>query len=145
MIEYMKEILRGALIGVANIIPGVSGGTIALSMGIYEKMIHAINNIRKELKESIKTLLPYVIGMILGIAALSFLIKFCLDKFELPTLMAFVGLILGGLGPIIKRVENEKFKWTHLVSFLCFAAIIIVPTLIAIGNTGIREVPLWCR
>lgn len=128
--NYIKDILKGALIGVANIIPGVSGGTMALSMGIYEKIIHAINNIRKEFKNSIKTLLPYIIGIVIGIVALSFVIEFCLARFELPTMMAFVGLILGGLPPIIKKVENEKFKPTHLFSFLLFAAIIIVPTLI---------------
>ena len=140
MLNYIKEILRGVFIGVANIIPGVSGGTIALSMGIYEKIISAINNIRKNFKESVKTLLPYIIGAVLGIVILSFVIEFCLDKFELPTLMAFVGLILGGLPPIIKRVENEKFKITHLFSFLLFAAIIIVPTLIANEFTGTKEI-----
>ena len=129
-LDYIKEILKGILIGVANIIPGVSGGTMALSMGIYETIIHAINNIRKEFKQSVKTLLPYMIGIVIGIVLLSFVIEFCLEKFELPTMMAFVGLILGGLPPIIKKVENEKFKPTHLLSFLLFAAIIIVPTLI---------------
>lgn len=131
MLNYFKEILRGIFIGVANIIPGVSGGTIALSMGIYEKIISAVNNVRKSFKESIKTLLPYGIGAVIGIILLSFVIEFSLEKFELPTLMAFVGLILGGLPPIIKRVENEKFKFTHLISFLLFAAVIVVPTLIA--------------
>ena len=52
MLNYIKEILRGVFIGVANIIPGVSGGTIALSMGIYEKIISAINNIRKSFKSN---------------------------------------------------------------------------------------------
>ncbi len=94
MINYIKEILRGVFIGVANIIPGVSGGTIALSMGIYEKIISAITNIRKHFKESIKTLIPYVIGAVLGIVLLSFIIEFSLENYELPTLMAFVGLIL---------------------------------------------------
>ena len=139
MLNYIKEILRGVFIGVANIIPGVSGGTIALSMGVYEKIISAINNIKKDFKNSIKTLLPYGIGVVLGIVILSFVIEFCLDKFELPTLMAFVGLILGGLPPIIARVENEKFKITHLISFLLFAAIIIVPTLIANDINVTRE------
>ena len=139
MKDFLKDVARGALIGVANIIPGVSGGTMALSMGIYEKIIHAINNLRKEFKQSLKTLCPYAIGVVLGIALLSFLIKFCLEKYELPTLMAFVGLILGGLSPIIKKVEHEKFKWTHLVSFLFFACIIIVPTLIA-TESGISKV-----
>lgn len=142
MLNYIKEILRGVFIGVANIIPGVSGGTIALSMGVYEKIISAINNIRKSFKNSVKTLLPYVIGAVLGIVILSFIIEFCLERFELPTLMAFVGLILGGLPPIIKRVENEKFKITHLLSFLLFAAIIVVPTLIANDISVARELTL---
>ena len=139
MLNYIKEILRGVFIGVANIIPGVSGGTIALSMGIYEKIITAVNNIRKSFKDSIKTILPYVIGAVLGIVILSFVIEYSLENFELPTLMAFVGLILGGLPPIIKRVENEKFKLTHLFSFILFAAIIVVPTLIANEFTVAKE------
>ena len=63
-------------------------------MGIYEKIISAVNNIRKDFKESVKTLIPYVIGAVIGIILLSFIIEFSLENFELPTLMAFVGLIL---------------------------------------------------
>lgn len=140
MLNYLKEILRGIFIGIANIIPGVSGGTIALSMGIYEKIISAVNNIRKDFKNSVKTLFPYVIGVVIGIVLLSFVIEFSLEHFELPTLMAFVGLILGGLPPIIKRVENEKLKITHIFSFILFALVIIVPTLIANNNEVAREI-----
>ena len=118
MLNYLKEILRGVFIGIANIIPGVSGGTIALSMGVYEKIISAVNNVRKDFKNSVKTLLPYVIGAVIGVVVLSFVIEYSLKNYELPTLMAFVGLILGGLPPIVKRVENEKFKFTHLISFI---------------------------
>ena len=72
---YLKEILKGVFIGVANIIPGVSGGTIALSMGIYEKILGAVNNIWKDFKGSIKTLLPYGIGLVAGIVCFTFIIK----------------------------------------------------------------------
>lgn len=140
MLNYLKEILRGVFIGIANIIPGVSGGTIALSMGVYEKIISAVNNVRKDFKNSVKTLLPYVIGAVIGIVVLSFVIEYSLKNFQLPTLMAFVGLILGGLPPIVKRVENEKFKFTHLISFILFALVIIVPTLIASNSEAVREV-----
>ena len=54
--NYLKEILRGIFIGVANIIPGVSGGTIALSMGVYEKIIGAVNNIKNDFKEEYEEL-----------------------------------------------------------------------------------------
>ena len=138
--EYLKEILRGVFIGVANIIPGVSGGTIALSMGIYEKIISAVNNLKNDFKGSIKTLLPYVIGAVIGIVGLAFIIEFCLEKFPLPTVFAFVGLIIGGLPSIYARVKNEKFKVTHIISFILLALVIIVPTLVTAGMTDATKV-----
>lgn len=133
--NYLKEILRGIFIGVANIIPGVSGGTIALSMGVYEKIIGAVNNIKNDFKESIKTLLPYGIGAVIGIVCLSFIIEFCLENYKIPTLFAFIGLIIGGLPAIYKRVRGEKFKPTHLISFVLLASLIIVPTIITSNLT----------
>ncbi len=130
---YLKEILKGVFIGVANIIPGVSGGTIALSMGIYEKILAAVNNIWKDFKGSIKTLLPYGIGLVIGIVCFTFLIEFCLTNFTIPTLFAFVGLILGGLPSIYRKVKNEKFKPTHLITLAIMAALIIIPTIVTAG------------
>lgn len=138
--NYIKEILRGVVIGIANVIPGVSGGTMAVSMGIYDKIIFAITNLKKDFKNSVKTLLPYIIGMLIGIVGLAFLIEMLFDKYKIPTVMAFLGLILGGLPPIVKKVENEKFKVTHLISFAIFVAIIVFPTLLASTNNTMVEI-----
>ena len=62
----MKKILQGIVIGIANIIPGVSGGTMMVAMGIYDKLIHSITHLRKEFKESMKFLIPVFAGV--GIA-----------------------------------------------------------------------------
>ncbi len=129
--NYLKEILRGIFIGIANVIPGVSGGTIALSMGIYEKIIHAVNNLKTDFKGSVKTLLPYVLGAGIGIVVLAFVIEYMLTNFQIPTLFAFIGLILGGLPSIYARVKNEKFKVTHVISFILLALVIIIPTMIS--------------
>lgn len=129
--NYLKEIIKGILIGVACVTPGISGGIMAVSMGIYDKIIYAVNNVRKEFMKSFKTLLPYGIGAVIGIACLSFMIEILFANYEIPTLMTFLGLILGGLLPIIKRVEKEKFKYTHFISFIIFALLIIVPTVLS--------------
>ena len=50
--KFLFDIIKGAFIGVANIIPGVSGGTMAVSMGVYDKLIEAINKLTKEFKKS---------------------------------------------------------------------------------------------
>ena len=97
------DILRGVVIGLANIIPGVSGGTMMVSMGIYDTIIGCINSLFKDFKRCIKALWPYALGMVLGILGLAKLITFLLGTYPLPTNMAFIGLILGGLPISSKR------------------------------------------
>ena len=69
--KTIKNILKGMVIGIANIIPGVSGGTMAVTMGAYDTIINAINNITKEFKKSVITLLPLAIGMVGGVGIFS--------------------------------------------------------------------------
>ena len=66
--KAIKNVLKGMVIGIANIIPGVSGGTMMVAMGIYDKLIHCITHIFKEFKKSFLFLLPIAIGM--GIAVI---------------------------------------------------------------------------
>lgn len=134
------DIIKGVFIGIANIIPGVSGGTLAVSMGVYTKIIDAVNNIRKDFKNSVKTLLPYGIGVVIGIALLSFIITFLFENFEMPTVAGFIGLVLGGVPLILAKVKDEKIKYTHIISFILMLAVIIVPTLVAIETPAIEQV-----
>jgi putative membrane protein len=121
----INHILRGIVIGVANIIPGVSGGTMMVSMGIYDTLIHCITHLFKEFWKSIKTLLPYAIGMLIGILALASVITWGLENYPLPTNTLFIGLILGGLGPLIKKVDRKKINAAAIIAFVCLFALII--------------------
>ena len=102
--KFVLDIIRGAVIGIANIIPGVSGGTMMVTMGIYDKLIGSITGIVKDFKKSIRTLFPYFIGMVLGIGAFAFLLTtVLLPKAPLPTAFAFIGLIVGGVPMLVKK------------------------------------------
>ena len=125
MKNLINQILRGIVIGVANIIPGVSGGTMMVSMGIYDTLIHCITHLFKEFWKSIKTLLPYAIGMLVGILALASVITWGLENYPLPTNTLFIGLILGGLGPLIKKVDRKKINAAAIIAFVCLFALII--------------------
>ena len=116
--NFIKDIIRGMLIGVANAIPGVSGGTMMVSMGIYDKIISSVTNIVKQWKKSLWTLLPYVIGMGLGIVGLSFAIEYLFSNHPLPTALAFVGLILGGVPMMLGKVKGTKLNIGNGVVFL---------------------------
>ena len=105
--NFILDMIRGAVIGIANIIPGVSGGTMMVTMGIYDKLLGSITGIFKQFKKSIKTLFPYIIGMAVGIGAFAFLLtKVLLPKFPLPTAFAFIGLIVGGVPVLVKKMRN---------------------------------------
>ena len=125
----MKNVIlaiKGFFIGLANIIPGVSGGTLALTLGIYEKLIGCISHFFKNLKENIKFILPIGIGAVIAILSLSHLISFCLDNYVLPTILFFIGAILGGLPMLIKKVNGHKITISNIIIFLITSGIIIL-------------------
>ena len=133
MLQWILDILRGAVMGVSNIIPGVSGGTMAVSMGIYDRVIYAVNNLFKQFKKSFKELLPILIGVLIGLFAFAALIGSLLgtksDEIpitRLPTNFAFIGLILGGLPAIYKRVNMKDAKIPGILLFLVFLALVVV-------------------
>lgn len=136
--DLVRDILRGAMIGVANIIPGVSGGTMMVSMGIYDKIISAINHIFKEFKKSIKTLLPYGIGMLASIAGLSFCITYFFGHFPLPTAFLFIGLIFGGLPVIFGGLKGKKANAGAVLLFAVFFALVILLQVFG-GDRGVER------
>ena len=142
MKEILLDIVKGSLIGVANVIPGVSGGTLAVSTGVYEKMINAINNLRKDFKQSVITLWPIVLGMIIGIIGLAFVISFLLEKFSVPTTACFIGLVLGGVPMLYKKVESTKVKPSHIILYLITLALIIVPSVYTVTAEPVKSINL---
>lgn len=100
--------IKGFIMGIANVIPGVSGGTLALTLGIYEKFIKAISHFFSNLKENIKFLIPIAIGMVLAIITMSNVIDYSFKHFPLPTTLFFVGLVVGGIPLLMNKVKGKK-------------------------------------
>lgn len=126
--NYIMDIIRGVLIGVANVIPGVSGGTMAVSLGVYDRLISSLTGLFKNIRKSLATLIPLFIGMAVGIVGFAFLIEYLFAEFPLATCLTFVGLILGGL-PLLaaslkKELKKEKtgLKTGHIAAFVILFA-----------------------
>lgn len=129
----LKMILKGVVIGVANIIPGVSGGTMAVSMGIYDKIIHAATHLLSEFKKSMKVLIPILIGAALGLVVVARVIQIMFDKAPLQTNLLFVGLIVGGLPAMTKKVKGQSIRLPHIMACVLFFAFVV--GLAAMGET----------
>lgn len=119
-------VLKGMIIGVANIIPGVSGGTLMITLGLYEQIIDTISHFFKNLKKNLKFILPIGIGMALAILILSKVISVCLDKYPFPTSFFFIGLILGGIPLLWNKAKAAKKNYSNwLVFFITFVIILL--------------------
>lgn len=126
-----KNIYRGFVMGSSDVVPGVSGGTIAVLLGIYQQLIEAISKLfSKEWKKSLMFLIPLVIGAGLAIFSLSKVINRLLEHYPSYTFFFFIGLIIGVL-PFLFRESKalETFKWQHIVLLVIGAILIIlIPT-----------------
>ena len=130
----IKSFLKCCFILIANIIPGVSGGTMMVAMGIYDKLIHCITHLFSEFKKNVLFLLPIVIGMGVAIVASSFALESLFANFPVQTNLLFVGLILGGLPAVWKHVKGNSIKFGHLIAFLLFFALVAGLAIFGGGN-----------
>lgn len=124
--KFLLEVIRGMVIGLANIIPGVSGGTMMVSMGIYDTLIYCITHLFREFKKSVLTLLPYAVGMVAAIGLLSFALKWAFEVYPLPTNTLFIGLILGGLPAIAGKLKGKPKGVVGAALFVAFFALILL-------------------
>ena len=126
MKEFIANILRGMVIGIANVIPGVSGGTMMVSMGIYDKLILVLTHFIKRMKEAVALLVPILVGMLLSIAIFAKIFSEILfPRFPLQTNLFFIGLILGGLPVIYGKVRGNTIRIPQIIAFLLFFVMVV--------------------
>ncbi len=126
-------VLKGFILGIANIIPGVSGGTLAITLGIYEKLLSIINHFKDEFKKNIKFLIYLAIGIVIAILVFSNIISICLDKYTFATILFFIGIILGGLPKLFNKVK-DKFNINNLLVLIITFSIVIFMKFISTNN-----------
>lgn len=132
-------ILKGFIIGSSMSVPGVSGGTMAILLGIYDKLIGAISNFLKDIKGNLLFLMKFCIGSGIGIGSLAFVIKWLLDKFPLPVSFFFLGAVIGGIPALYKRTKEAKLKISSGIYFLIGLGIVISIGFIPAGNFNISS------
>lgn len=135
--DNLGLILKGYIIGSSMSVPGVSGGTMAILLGIYDKLIGAISNFFKDLKGNILFLLKVCIGAGAGIGSLSFLIKWLLEKFPLPVSVFFLGAVVGGIPALYKKTKESSLRISSIIYFLLGFLIVISIGFIPEGSVDV--------
>lgn len=130
VLQYFKVLLSGVVFGIANIIPGVSGGTMLVVFGIYDRLTEAISGI-KAIFRNIVFLLFFGAGAGIGLLGFASVISMLFRSFGVQTNMFFIGLILGSV-PMIYRMGTSESKVKPLCAapfILAFGVVILLSVL----------------
>ncbi|MDE7322818.1 MAG: DUF368 domain-containing protein [Lachnospiraceae bacterium] len=129
------------VIGIANVIPGVSGGTMMVSMGIYDKLILVLTHFIRRMKEAIALLVPIAIGMLLSIAIFAKIFsEFLFPRFPLQTNLFFIGLILGGIPVIYGKVKGNSIRLAQIIAFALLFVTVVGFALIGEGGGSSADI-----
>ena len=126
----VKLFIQGFIVGIGKIIPGVSGAMFAMMFGIYEKALDIISNLRTKLMKNLKYMLILATSIGLAIIFGSSVIKKCLDNYYLPTMLLFIGMMVGGIKPLISNIKGKKFEVKNLICALIVVFILFLISLI---------------
>lgn len=148
MINIIKTIAIGIMIGIANVIPGVSGGTLVVVFNIYDKFLDIMSFKIKKILKNWKFCLPLVLGMAAGVLIFSKVIGFLFEHFPLQTYFCFIGLIAGSIPMLIgymtklnegeTKLSGKRITGTVICSVVGFALMIGFTVLQSIyGDTDI--------
>ncbi len=125
--KALLDILKGLWIGSTMTVPGVSGGTMAVVVGIYEELIHAVNGFRKEPLKQIPFLLRFVLGAGSGFLIFARIVTYLLEQDTMGEVMRllFCGIVVGGIPLLVKKSEVKKIKVHHVFWLVCGAMIVL--------------------
>ncbi len=122
----MLNFLKGIVVGIGGVAPGLSGSVMLVIFGLYQKTINAIGTLFKDFKRNVLFLIPLLCGFGVGILLFSKFVDFCLNTFEMQTRFAFLGLVLGTVPLFFREVKKEGFSKKYYVIIAFFTAFGIV-------------------
>lgn len=146
--NFIKNFLKGICIGAGAILPGISSGVLCVIFGIYDKLVESVLGIFHNFKKNFFFLLPIILGSFVGILLFGNLLKFFFESYPMPTKYAFIGLILGSIPLLVKKINSEKKFKLHYICFTIIAFGIGLLTVILehyisanllIGNTNLMS------
>jgi len=122
--NHLIKIIKGSLVGMGSILPGISGSMIAAILNIYQDLITALNNFTKHPIKSIINVWQYIVGVFVGLGLGFLFISSFLDVAPIPLTLLFIGFILGAIPGLKKEIKTEKYHWHHF--FTMFIAMVVM-------------------
>lgn len=140
VLDLVLKILSGTLIGVGAVLPGVSGGVLCVIFGIYPAVMDLISHPFTDLKNKIKLLYPYIIGIALGFWGIARVLELLLTRFEAPSVCVFIGLVAGMLPSLFVSVGQGRSRFSSYLG-LCLSCVGVLAILVALRAMSVEIAP----
>lgn len=137
---FLLHVLVGAVIGLGGVLPGVSGGVMAVSLGLYRPMIEAVAGFFKAPKKNFLFLLPVGVGAALGFLLGAVVLSGVMERWYVQVTWLFLGLVAGGIPSFIKEANQRGFKWRYLLMTVLGAALAACLLMLKNGAEEVRNV-----
>ncbi len=135
---WVKSFIFGIFLGLAIVVPGISGAAVAIIFKLYDKLIYAFANILKQFKSCFMFLLPIVLGLIIGFLVGFFAVQLLISLVPFGMICFFAGLMIGALPSVFKEVKSAKINTKTIVLFV---AGIIIPIIIGLISVLLEDNP----
>ena len=145
--SILNRIICGIALGIGGVLPGVSGGILAISLGVYEKMMLAIGTLFHKFRENFRYLLPLGIGGVIGILLGSTVLSMLISRYEAQLISLFTGLVLGSLPELFSqvRLDGPRIKIKHIVAALLGLGVVLLFALgesTVVGTAAVSELTI---
>jgi len=126
-IQFFKRLGAGAIIGIGSIVPGMSGGVIAVTMGLYERVLESITHFFQNPRNNAFFLLPLGLGAGFGILAFSNIVAWSMTNYREQVIFLFIGFVLGGIPSLLRKANRNGFKLNMLLPLILGLMMILLP------------------
>lgn len=131
------DFIKGIIVGIAIVIPGLSGSIFAVVVGLYDKMINAVSTIKTNFKKNIIYLLPIAVGGLLGILLSTKAIVKIYTNYPQQSYFFFIGLVIGSIPLVLRKMSKVRFKPSYLlITFFSIGFIVLMGYLGGGENTS---------
>lgn len=120
-----RPVWSGFIVGSTMIVPGVSGGSMAMILGIYDRLISAVSSFRKKPKENFMFLMLFAVSAVIGMFLFSFPLSWLLEHYKAPTIYFFVGAVLGGV-PMIAEKAGVRHVDLEVIGYMLLGTICVL-------------------
>lgn len=143
--DWLIRLIKGFVIGLGAIIPGLSGGVLSVIFGVYDRLINFLGNLRQNFMKNLRYFLPIFIGGAVGLLVFSFAVKAAFETYKAQFICLFIGFVIGTFPSLYKEAGRDGREGKHLLIMSLSAAAVFA--LMLLGAKTLVAVqpsfPVW--